>query len=74
MRYINYIVIALIFISCKSKSTVSGWEYNTPENGGFMKTKNKTQEVGPGLTFIKGGTFNYKKKDVLMNSFSRSNS
>ncbi len=69
MKYFNVVLIVFALISCKSKSTVSGWKHNTPENGGFMKTNFKTQEVGPGLTFIKGGSFKHNKQETLMHSF-----
>ena len=55
------IILVLIFASCgegsRSTSSTTGWEYNTPENGGFSVTFEYRQEAGPGLVFIEGGTF-----------------
>ena len=49
---------ALIFTSCsKDKSSVTGWDYNEPKNGGFEKVYYEEQETGPGLILIEGGTF-----------------
>ncbi len=52
----------VIVTSCSKGSTgnvssVTGWEYNTPENGGFEFYDGYEQELGPGLRFIEGGTF-----------------
>lgn len=38
-------------------SSTTGWDYNTPENGGFEMKNVKEQVAGPGLVFIEGGTF-----------------
>jgi len=43
--------------SCKQTSRTTGWEYNTAKNGGFELFPYVEQEIGPGLTFIEGGTF-----------------
>ncbi|MGZ3942965.1 MAG: formylglycine-generating enzyme family protein, partial [Bacteroidia bacterium] len=49
---------ALLLISCgKERSPVTGWAYNTSENGGFEKVPYEEQETGPGLVLIEGGTF-----------------
>jgi sulfatase modifying factor 1 len=49
---------ALIFTSCaKEKSSVTGWDYNEPKNGGYEKVYYEEQETGPGLILIEGGTF-----------------
>ena len=49
-------VIALA--SCNyDKSSVTGWDYNNPKNGGFEKAPFEEQETGPGLVLIEGGTF-----------------
>jgi sulfatase modifying factor 1 len=49
-------VIALA--SCgKEKSSVTGWEYNNPKNGGFEVVPYEEQETGPGLVLVEGGTF-----------------
>jgi len=49
-----------ILSGCSSSrtSTVTGWEYNTPEFGGFEFQKDfQGQETGPGLVMIEGGVF-----------------
>ena len=59
-KIICLIVLSTIFfssISCKKYSKTTGWEYNTAENGGFELFPYVEQEIGPGLTFIEGGTF-----------------
>ncbi|MFN4911663.1 MAG: SUMF1/EgtB/PvdO family nonheme iron enzyme [Flavobacteriales bacterium] len=53
------ITVALsLLIGCqKETSTITGWEYNNVENGGFEKTDFDEQRTGPGLVMIEGGTF-----------------
>lgn len=56
------LVAAVIMVSCgqRGKSNVSpttGWEYNNPDNGGFMVNVSAEQKTGPGLILIEGGTF-----------------
>jgi formylglycine-generating enzyme len=49
---------AFIFSSCgRQKSSVTGWNYNDPKNGGFEVVPYEEQETGPGLILIQGGTF-----------------
>ncbi len=44
--------------SCsKDTSNATGWEYNNPKNGGYLKVDYGEQETGPGLVLIEGGTF-----------------
>lgn len=44
--------------SCsKDASSATGWEYNNPKNGGYLKVDYGEQETGPGLVLIEGGTF-----------------
>jgi gliding motility-associated lipoprotein GldJ len=45
--------------SCKkTKSSLTGWDYNSSKNGGFeVNTKYKGQATGPGLVLVTGGTF-----------------
>jgi len=43
--------------SSKSVSSVTGWEYNNPDFGGFEYKAGYEQESGPGLVFVEGGTF-----------------
>ena len=48
----------IIFSSCgKERSSVTGWNYNDPKNGGFEVVPYDEQETGPGLVLIEGGTF-----------------
>jgi gliding motility-associated lipoprotein GldJ len=56
----------LLLASCKNggpfgkkydKSTVTGWNYNDKNMGGFGVPKEKEQNTGPGLVFVQGGTF-----------------
>ncbi len=44
--------------SCKTeKSSITGWSYNDPANGGFEKSAFLDQETGPNLVLVEGGTF-----------------
>lgn len=62
-------VVSLSVMSCspKEKSSATGWNYNDPGNGGFLKAKFVDQETGPGLVLIEGGTFTMGRteQDVL---------
>ena len=55
--------ISLLVASCnllptrKSSSSTTGWGYNNPKNGGFEYNANYSQETGPGLVYVQGGTF-----------------
>ena len=53
------LICAIIFlVSCgKEKSSITGWNYNDPKNGGFEVQAYDEQETGPGLVLIEGGTF-----------------
>jgi len=54
------ITLSVIFItgSCAyERSSITGWDYNNPRNGGMQKTPYPEQETGPGLILIEGGTF-----------------
>ena len=55
---IGVFVIALI-TSCTEyeTSSITGWDYNNPKNGGFQKVPYAEQETGPGLILVEGGTF-----------------
>jgi gliding motility-associated lipoprotein GldJ len=61
------IALLINFTSCKNNksgaSTVTGWNYNDPKNGGFEKVAYGGQEVGPGLVFIEGGAYMMGQKD-----------
>src|ERR1700739_1003658 len=49
---------ALLVTSCgHERSPVTGWAYNTRENGGFEKVPYEEQETGPGLVLVEGGTY-----------------
>ncbi len=57
------LVLGVVAITSCSKggsgnvSSVTGWEYNNPDNGGFEHYEGYEQQMGPGLMFIEGGTF-----------------
>lgn len=57
------VAFSLVLTSCFSKggntgaSSVTGWEYNNPDWGGFEYKSGYEQETGPGLVFIEGGTY-----------------
>jgi len=61
----NLLIICLVstisfLSSCGSQyetSSITGWDYNDPRNGGFEKRSFSEQETGPGLIMIEGGTF-----------------
>ena len=38
-------------------SSTTGWDYNSPENGGFEVVQGYNQITGPGLVFVEGGAF-----------------
>ncbi|MBQ0030285.1 MAG: SUMF1/EgtB/PvdO family nonheme iron enzyme [Paludibacteraceae bacterium] len=48
-------------------SNVTGWEYNSKENGGFQVVTGYEQDTPVGMTFIQGGTFNMGRviEDVI---------
>ncbi|MFN8165822.1 MAG: SUMF1/EgtB/PvdO family nonheme iron enzyme [Bacteroidia bacterium] len=57
-NYFSLIVLTLFLASCgKEKSSVTGWNYNDPKNGGFEVVPYDEQETGPGLVLVEGGTF-----------------
>jgi len=52
--------VVLVLSSCGRKNEVSrttGWEYNSPEYGGFEKIDYEGQINGPNLVLVEGGTF-----------------
>ncbi len=69
LKIYSIIIIGLFIISgCGSQggggsaelgntSQTTGWQYNTPENGGFEVNTDYDPELGPGLAYIEGGTF-----------------
>ena len=57
-NYFSLMALALLLASCgKEKSSVTGWNYNDPANGGFEVAPYDEQETGPGLVLVEGGTF-----------------
>ncbi len=62
MRFFKAIAVALagvfVIASCsREASSVTGWDYNNPKQGGFQKVPFVDQETGPGLVLVEGGTF-----------------
>src|ERR1700678_856990 len=63
MNLKNQVILASclsLAVSCSKKpeqSSVTGWNYNDKNMGGFQVAKEKEQRTGPGLVFIQGGTF-----------------
>jgi len=62
--FIYLILSFLIVSSCslvkgkkKKGSSTTGWAYNDPKNGGFEYRSGYSQNSGPGLVYIQGGTF-----------------
>lgn len=57
---ICFLFVTCLFSSCGTEyetSSITGWDYNNPKNGGFQKVPYSEQETGPGLILIEGGTF-----------------
>jgi len=55
-----FIFLTSLTYSCGKNyetSSITGWDYNNPKNGGFQKVPFSEQETGPGLILIEGGTF-----------------
>jgi len=51
------IVGLMVLASCgKELSSMTGWAYNDPNNGGYQVDLYMGQETGPGLILIQGGT------------------
>ncbi|MBE7688641.1 gliding motility lipoprotein GldJ [Tenacibaculum finnmarkense genomovar ulcerans] len=58
------VITALMVASCKSnsgsssKSSLTGWNFNDPNYGGYIKGEDKKgKETPPGMTHIEGGSF-----------------
>lgn len=75
MKKINFVLIfligAVIIIAnaCGTPdSSVTGWIYNDPDNGGFQVADYIEQETGPGLILIEGGRFTMggTEQDIVM--------
>jgi gliding motility-associated lipoprotein GldJ len=62
---------ALVLSGCvKERSGATGWAYNDSSNGGFEKSYAPSQQTGPGLVFVQGGTFTMGQvEDDLMFSW-----
>jgi len=56
-----------IFGKKKSKSSVTGWNYDDKNMGNYHVAKMKYPKAGPGLIFVQGGTFvmGAKEDDVM---------
>jgi formylglycine-generating enzyme len=46
-----------VFKKKQEKSSVTGWNYNDKNQGGFSVAKPKDVKTAPGLIFVQGGTF-----------------
>lgn len=60
MKNVTLILFAVVVIlsACNfERSSVTGWNYNDPKNGGFEKAPFLNQETGPNLVLIEGGSF-----------------
>jgi gliding motility-associated lipoprotein GldJ len=62
MRLFKAIAVALagvfVIASCsREASSVTGWDYNNPKQGGYQKVPFVDQETGPGLVLVEGGSF-----------------
>ena len=52
------LIAVMAVVSCKKeRSSITGWNYNETQNGGFEKTPYAQQETGPGLILVEGGAF-----------------
>ena len=52
-----------LFGKKKSKSSVTGWNYDDKNMGNYHVNKMKYPKAGPGLVFVQGGTFVMGAKD-----------
>ncbi|HZK93159.1 MAG TPA: SUMF1/EgtB/PvdO family nonheme iron enzyme [Prolixibacteraceae bacterium] len=66
LNVLVYLVLSLLIVSScnlikgkkkKSVSSTTGWAYNDSKNGGFEYRSGYSQNSGPGLVPIQGGTF-----------------
>jgi formylglycine-generating enzyme required for sulfatase activity len=72
--YKLFIILFAALTACSLDSSPStGWDYNSPRNGGFQKVPYFEQETGPGLELIEGGLlevpFFDSVKQVIVPSF-----
>jgi gliding motility-associated lipoprotein GldJ len=54
---------ALASCGKKESSSVTGWSYNNPKEGGFEVVTKYNQPTPPGMVFIEGGTFTMGRTD-----------
>ncbi len=59
-----FILASILFISCQSsrngsssKSNLTGWNFNDPSYGSYIKGKFKDGNTPPGMVHIEGGTY-----------------
>ena len=78
MRFFKFLAVAIAgaftISSCTQEvSNSTGWDYNSPETGGFQKVPFVDQETGPGLLLVEGGTFTMGRaeQDVMFDWDSR---
>ena len=60
VNLMSALLITGLISSCGTEyetSSITGWDYNNPKNGGFQKVPYSEQETGPGLILIEGGSF-----------------
>ena len=65
LKFFSYLVLAFIlFTSCKSGSSggsshseLTGWNFNDPNYGSYIKGEFKDGNVPPGMVYIEGGTY-----------------
>ena len=70
-RIAAFTLIGLLASCSYERSSVTGWDYNNPRNGGFQKVPYEEQETGPGLILIEGGTFTMGRiEEDLMKDFA----
>jgi gliding motility-associated lipoprotein GldJ len=70
-KVLSFTLIGLLAACSYERSSVSGWDYNNPRNGGFQKVPYEEQETGPGLILIQGGTFTMGRvEEDLMKDFA----
>ena len=66
-NFFGLLTLIALLTSCKgglpflkkpfAKSSMTGWNYNDKNMGGFNQSPMREQSTGPGLVFVQGGTF-----------------
>ncbi|MGB1039664.1 MAG: SUMF1/EgtB/PvdO family nonheme iron enzyme [Flavobacteriales bacterium] len=77
MKNIIFLLAIVFFTYCKvtvkERSNSTGWDYNNPNQNGYLSVAYDEQETGPGLILVKGGYFELKNnettKEVLIPAF-----